>query len=143
MVGRALLRLFLVPLGCLVSAACAIIVIATLGLEKVTHVMHGREANVEAVEGWMEIISQGARLVSSATVLPAIAVVVIGEVGGIRSWLYYMIGGGAALAAVPLLARFGNGQDIGGLPPEAVWQVFATAGFLSGLIYWVIAGRGA
>jgi hypothetical protein len=29
------------------------------------------------------------------------------------------------------------------LPPAAVWQVLATAGFAGGFVYWLIAGRNA
>ena len=68
--------------------------------------------------------------------------VIVGEVARIRSWLYYMIGGGLALAAIPLLARI-NSSGVGTLSDATVWQVFATAGFAGGLVYWIIAGRNA
>jgi hypothetical protein len=29
------------------------------------------------------------------------------------------------------------------LPDPIVWQVFATAGFAGGFVYWLIAGRNA
>jgi hypothetical protein len=51
-----------------------------------------------------------------------------------------MAGGGAASAAIPLLARL----DVAGTLPQAtVWQLFATAGFAAGLVYWLLAGRNA
>lgn len=40
----------------------------------------------------------------SLTALPGLIAVVIGEVLRARSWIYYVLAGGAALAAVPLLA---------------------------------------
>jgi hypothetical protein len=68
--------------------------------------------------------------------------VVIGEVARIRSIAYYVVGGGIALAAIPLLARYGQGGTIAS-PDAIVWQVFATAGFAAGFVYWLIAGRNA
>ena len=56
---------------------------------------------------------------------PALAVVIVGEVARIRSWLYYIIGGGLALAAIPLLSRI-NSSGVGTLSDATVWQVFAT-----------------
>jgi len=58
------------------------------------------------------------------------------------SALYYLGGGGAALAAIPLLSHFGQSATFV-LPNPAVWQVFATAGFAGGFIYWLLAGRRA
>jgi hypothetical protein len=29
------------------------------------------------------------------------------------------------------------------VPPAALWQVLATAGFAGGIVYWLIAGRTA
>ena len=46
------------------------------------------------------------------------------------------------VVTVPLLARV---QQSGGfvMPEHAAWQVFATAGFAGGFVYWLIAGRNA
>ena len=65
---------------------------------------------------------------SVQTLLPALLLVIIGEVARIRGAFYYVIGGGAALAVVPLLTRIGHPSGILELSP-AVWQVLATAGF--------------
>ena len=37
------------------------------------------------------------------TALPALVAVVAGEVLKLRSWMYYVLAGGAALAAIPVL----------------------------------------
>ena len=58
------------------------------------------------------------------------------------SALYYVIGGGAALAVVPLLTRLGQPTTVLELSP-VVWQVLATAGFAGGFVYWLLAGRNA
>ena len=56
-------------------------------------------------------------------------------------WTDYVLAGGAALAAIPLLA--GRAADTASLPASEYMTIFATAGFAGGLIYWVLAGRGA
>ena len=50
--------------------------------------------------------------------------------------------GGAALVAVPLIARL-NDKAPFVMPGATVWYVFATAGFVGGLVYWMVAGRSA
>ena len=142
MFWRTLGRLIVVPLGFLLALAATAFVLVTLGLEKITHAMHGQEAGPEIVESTFDLFWQGSLLASGASILPALAVVIIGEVARIRSWLYYVIGGGLALAAIPLLARI-NTSGVATLSEATVWQVFATAGFAGGLVYWVIAGRNA
>ena len=75
------------------------------------------------------------------TALPAFAAAVIGEVLHVRSWMYYVLAGGAALAAIPVLA--GAAADAPSLPASEYMTIFATAGFAGGFIYWLLAGRGA
>lgn len=139
---RPLGRLILIPIAFLIAAAAAGFVLVTLGLERVTHALHGRERAPDTIEAMLDLAWQGALLASSLTILPALAVVVIGEVARIRSWLYYVVGGGLALAAIPLLARLGQEGPLV-LPPATIWQVFASAGFAGGLAYWLVAGRNA
>jgi len=97
------------------------------------------EENVETV---FAVMDQGLMLAASITLIPALLIVVVGEVARIRSFAYYVVGGGIALAAIPLLARYGQGGTIDA-PEALVWQVFATAGFAGGFVYWLIAGRNA
>ncbi|MDJ0512510.1 MAG: hypothetical protein QNJ62_03585 [Methyloceanibacter sp.] len=75
------------------------------------------------------------------TALPAFAAAIAGEVLRVRSWMYYVLAGGAALAAIPLLA--GATAEAQALPASEYMTIFATAGFAGGLIYWLLAGRGA
>lgn len=135
-------RLVLIPIALLLAAISAALVAVTLGLEKITHAMHGTEAGFDTLEAYGNLALQGWSLLSGVTILPVLALVIVGEVARIRSWLYYMAGGGAALAVVPLLARIGH-ADAAALPPAALWQVLATAGFAGGLVYWLVAGRRA
>ncbi|MEM7192931.1 MAG: hypothetical protein AAF405_08750 [Pseudomonadota bacterium] len=75
------------------------------------------------------------------TALPAFAAAIIGEVLHLRSWVYYVLAGGAALAAIPLLA--GAATQGPNLPAGEYVTIFATAGFAGGFIYWLLAGRDA
>lgn len=143
MFWRTLGRLILLPIAFLISVAVAGAILLSLGLEHITHALHGRsEDGTEVARTMVDLLWQGSLLMSGLSILPALAVVIVGEVARIRSWLYYMIGGGLALASVPLLARVDRIEQISSVP-AIVWQVFATAGFAGGLVYWLIAGRRA
>jgi hypothetical protein len=55
--------------------------------------------------------------------------------------MYYVLGGGLAMAAVPMLTRLGQSSPLE--TSAVVYQVFAVAGFAGGFVYWLLAGRGA
>ncbi len=76
------------------------------------------------------------------TALPALIAVVTGEVMRVRSWIYYVLAGGASLAAVPLLAG-APGAGLPDIPAGEYMTVFAAAGFAGGFIYWLLAGARA
>jgi hypothetical protein len=132
-----------VPVAFVISGLVAGLVLVTVGLERVTHAFHGQTMDeADSVFAIFDFVGQGVILASGLTIIPALIIVLIGEVARIRSSLYYIVGGGAALAAVPLLTQFGQSAAFV-LPSPAVWQVFATAGFAGGFIYWLLAGRRA
>ncbi|MBN9260742.1 MAG: hypothetical protein J0J14_07710 [Hyphomicrobium sp.] len=142
MVWRAIGRIILVPLGFVLASLAAMFILVTLGMARVTHAIHGRDADPDTWFAMFDLAQQTILLFSTFTVVPAILLVIIGEVARIRSSLYYILGGGAVLAAWPFLSRLGNiAQDPSQL--GIIWQVFATAGFAGGFIYWLIAGRRA
>jgi hypothetical protein len=72
------------------------------------------------------------------TVLPAAIAAVAGEALKLRSWMYYVVAGGVALAAVPVLAPAEPS-----LPTGQYLTIFAAAGFVGGFVYWLLAGRRA
>ena len=84
-----------------------------------------------------------ATVVPALTALPALAAAVIGEVLHVRSWMYYVLAGGASLTAIPLLAGAALEGPAQSIPASEYMTIFATAGFAGGLIYWLLAGRGA
>jgi len=67
--------------------------------------MVGRGPDQASIDAAFTLFAFVLQLLSLYTLAPAILLVVIGEVARLRSALYYVIGGGATLAAVPLLAR--------------------------------------
>lgn len=77
------------------------------------------------------------------TAVPAIAAVLTGELFHIRSGLFYTLAGGAAVAAIPLLAGSPDSANRMSLPPADYMSLFASAGFAGGFFYWLIAGRNA
>ena len=133
-------RMLLVPIAFLVAAAVALFVLVTLGSERITHAVQGTED--VPISAAFELMGQAVALTSAMTALPALALVIIGEVARIRSIIYYVVGGGLCLVAVPALADFGRDGTLA-MPSATIWQVFATAGFLAGFVYWLLAGRRA
>jgi hypothetical protein len=141
MFGSALARMIVVSVAFVVSAAAALFVFATLGFERVTQAIYsdGGDALTSGAV-LIDLLWQAYVLASALTLLPALALVLIGEMARIRSVFYYVVGGGAALAFLPLLAGLGPPHAHEPVAP-AVWQVLATAGFAGGFVYWLLAGR--
>ena len=140
-------RFIWVPIAFVLSAAATVMFLIYLAQERFFQAAAGKGPESATLMGLFELMREGRMLMSAMTFVPAIAVVVIGEVARIRSVLYYLVGGGLALVAVPVLARYGQmpagGSAASLIPPTLVWQVFATAGFLGGWVYWLLAGRNA
>jgi hypothetical protein len=134
-------RLIMVPLAFLFAMLAASAVLLSLGLERVTVAMTEREGT-EAIGTVFGVLKYGWVLTSGVTLLPACLMVLVGEIARIRSALYYIVGGGLSLVAIPLLARLGPSAASSGAMILS-WQLFATAGFVGGLVYWLIAGRRA
>jgi hypothetical protein len=139
---RALGRVILLPIAFLVAAVSALFVIISLGQERIVQALTGMRSDEPPIDAAFNLFTLAVQLVSVQTLLPALLLVIIGEVARIRGAFYYIIGGGAALAIVPLLTRIGQPSGILELSP-VVWQVLATAGFAGGFVYWVLAGRKA
>jgi hypothetical protein len=139
---RALGRVILLPVAFIVAALAAGFVILSLGQEKIVHALTGRRPDEVPVTAALDLVSVGLSFLSVTALVPALLVVIVGEVARIRGALYYVAGGGAALAVVPLLTRLGQPGSVLDLAP-AVWHVLATAGFAGGFVYWLLAGRNA
>lgn len=142
MFWRTIGRIIVVAFAFFLATMAAGFVLFTLGLERVTGELHRLGPDGDTVTASLSMLDQGLALVASVSIIPALLVIFVGEIVRIRSVIYYVAGGGAALAAVPLLARVQQSGAFA-MPEHTVWQVFATAGFAGGLVYWLIAGRNA
>ena len=139
---RALGRVIMLPIAFLLAAGAALFVIISLGQERIVQALTSTKADEPPIGAALDLVGLAVQLVSVQTLLPALLLVIIGEVARIRGAIYYVVGGGAALAMVPLLMRINQPSGILDVSP-VVWQVLATAGFAGGFVYWVLAGRNA
>lgn len=79
-------------------------------------------------------------------IVPAILLALIGETVRIRSWLYYIIGGGLAIVVIPFMMQAELTQaDIKTFSQASgrYLSILLTSGFVMGFVYWLIAGRKA
>ena len=139
---RALGRIVLLPIAFVVAGMATLFVVFSLGQERVVQAISARSQDEVPVDAIMDLLVLGRRFASVHALVPALLLVIVGEAARIRSAVYYIVGGGAALAVVPLLTRIGQPATLLELSP-AVWQVLATAGFAGGFVYWLLAGRNA
>ena len=142
MILRTIFRMVWVVVAFSIAALAALAVLFALGA-----IWAGSELRAAAPDD--PLVQEGAPIfgfmvfvstVSPAlTALPALIAVVAGEVLRVRSWLYYVLAGGLALAAIPVLAA----PDMAELPAILASRsttIFATAGFTGGFLYWLLAG---
>lgn len=135
-------RFIVIPIALLIAALVSGFVLFTLGLERITGALQGNRSGDDVIVAMFDLTQQGLLLATGLTLIPALLVVIVGEIARIRSAIYYVAGGGLALAAMPMLARMTESGNVV-IPETTVWQVFATAGFAGGFVYWLIAGRNA
>jgi hypothetical protein len=135
-------RFIVIPIALLIAALVSGFVLFTLGLERITGALQGNRSGDDVIVAMFDLTQQGLLLATGLTLIPALLVVIVGEIARIRSAIYYVAAGGLALAAMPMLARMTESGNVV-VPETTVWQVFATAGFAGGFVYWLIAGRNA
>ena len=139
---RALGRILLLPIAFVLASLASLFVILTLGHERIIQGIAARRPDEATIDAMFDLLRLGLSFASAQSLLPALLVVIGGEVARIRSVLYYVIGGGAALVVVPLLSRLS--QPIGALDVStAAFQVLAVGGFAGGFVSWLLAGRNA
>ena len=140
--ARAVGRIILLPIAFVLAAVATLFVVLSLGQERVVQAIGTRAPDQVPIDALLDIVGLALRFASLHTLVPALLLVIVGEAGRIRSAVYYIVGGGVALAVVPLLTRIGQPAAVLELSP-VVWQVLATAGFAGGFVYWLLAGRTA
>lgn len=139
-------RMFLIPIGFILAVIAAAAVFLLLGYEYIAEATAITTEDPEAmIEGWWNLARDAQTIgfyLTGATILPAILLIIIGEVASIRSSVYYIVGAGLSLAAMPLLYDLSTANEVSTTAQDAL-PIFATAGFAGGLMYWLIAGRTA
>lgn len=145
MISRIVFRAILVVVAFFLAALVSVTVLFALGA-----IWAGNELSAAAPQ---ESIMQKAAPIFGAVlfagtvapalnVLPGLVAAVAGEVLRIRSWMYYVLAGGAALAVIPILAA-PDTADLAAILASPYMTIFAAAGFAGGFIYWLLAGSRA
>jgi len=147
MIWPAIGRILAVVFAFLLSTVVAAVTLFFLGArwaaeEAVAHTPETADEMSFVVNEWFGVMAFFLTVTPLLTLLPAIAVVAIGEVARIRSVLFYVLASGVAAALMPLISA----------PPEIAanasysaeyFAIIATAGFAGGFVYWLVAGRNA
>jgi hypothetical protein len=143
MIVRTIFRVLWAALAFIVAASVALATLFFLGA-----IWAGEELRTAAPddpllrhEGAASVFGMvlfASTVAPALTVLPAAIAAVAGEALRLRSWMYYVLAGGVALAAIPVLA-----PPEPNLPTGEYMTIFAAAGFVGGFVYWLLAGRNA
>jgi hypothetical protein len=142
---RTFFRVIWVVTAFLVAAAAALAVLFALGAIWVGDELRSAVPDDPLLEQGAPIFGMvlfAGTVGPALTALPALIAVVVGEVLKIRSWMYYVPAGGAALAAIPILAA-PQSLELAQVVGSPAMTVFAAAGFAGGFVYWLLAGARA
>lgn len=142
MILRTIFRMAWVVTALVIAALIALAVLLALGAVWVGDELKEAAPNDPLLRDGAPIFGVvlfAGTVTPALTALPALVAVVAGEVLSIRSWMYYVLAGGAALAVVPLLAA-PQGADLTAIAASHYMTIFAASGFAGGFIYWLLAG---
>ena len=145
MIARAIFRALWVVTAFLAAAAVALLVLFALGAVWVGDELRAAAPNDPLLRSGAAIFGLvlfAGTIGPALTALPGIVAVVAGEVMKVRSWVYYVLAGGASLAAIPILGAPPS-ADLGAIIGSHAMTVFAAAGFAGGFVYWLLAGARA
>lgn len=145
MISRTIFRVVWVAMAFAIAALASLALLFALGGIWAGDELRAAAPNDPVVRDAAPIfgILLFARTVGPAlTALPALIAVVAGEIMHVRSWMYYVLAGGLALAAIPVLAA-PDTVDLSSIIASHAMTIFATAGFAGGLVYWLLAGARA
>ncbi len=143
---RILWRLIVVCFGFFVAAISGLIILAYAGGSRLSaNYRSDLEGEAGLIFNFLAdvfgIFQFAVALGPALTLVPAVGLIIVGEVARIRSVIYYLLAGGAAFLAMPLLYETGDG--ISGSISTPFLLIFSAGGFVAGFFYWLIAGRGA
>lgn len=144
MIVRTMFRLLWVALAFCIAVGIAAALLLLLGGSWVGDELRAIVPQDPVLEGAAPVFGMvlfAWTVAHALTALPALLAVIVGEALRIRNWMYYVLAGGAAVTAIPLLANPENSLPV--LPPGQILAIFAAAGFVGGFTYWLLAGRNA
>ena len=140
-------RIIWVAIAAIIAGLVAAGVAGLIGLELATrHVVGAGGTDTADMDRWFKAYDRAAAFwqqLTGISLLAPLALVAAGEIMRNRSFLYYLAGGGIALAAAPALKNGGLELFRTGALPATVLQLLAVAGFAAGAVYWLLAGRKA
>ena len=146
MIINTIFRMIWVTIALLLAIGAALAVLFALGAMWVGDELRAAAPNDPMLRHGADrifgVVLFAGTVTPALTILPALGAVIAGEVLRIRSWMYYVLAGGASLVAIPLLAS-PSAEDIQALPASPYMPIFAAAGFVGGFIYWLLAGARA
>lgn len=146
MIIKTVFRMIWVTIALMLAIGAALAVLFALGAMWVGDELRAAAPNDPMLRHGADrifgIVLFAGTVTPALTILPALAAVVAGEVLRTRSWMYYVLAGGASLVAIPLLAS-PRVPDIQSLPASPYISIFAAAGFVGGFVYWLLAGARA
>ena len=144
MILKTLLRGVVIAVAFILAAFASLVTLFALGTfwagDAIREAAPGDPLIDLLAEPFAAVLFIGA-VTPALTALPGLAAAIVGEVLHIRSFTYYVLTGGLALAAIPLLVTGEGGAFVA--PSADYMTIFASAGFVGGAVYWLIAGRGA
>jgi hypothetical protein len=145
MILKTALRAVWVVCAFIIAAGVALAVLFALGANWAGDALRAAAPGDPVVKGGAPILGAVlfAQTVGPAlTALPALVAVIAGEALKIRSWMYYVLAGGAALASIPIIAA-PQTADLPAILASHAMTLFAAAGFAGGFVYWLLAGARA
>ncbi len=146
MIVRTLFRIVWVVVAFFLAALAAVFVLFALGAIWAGDEIRAAAPNHPLVrhggENALGFVLFAGTVAPALNALPALLAVVVGEIFRIRSWMYYVLAGGASLAAIPLLIAPAS-ADLPAILASQYLTIFAAAGFAGGFVYWLLAGARA
>ena len=145
MIVRTIFRMLWVVVAFCLAVAVALAVLFALGAMWTGDALRAAAPNDPLLRDGAPIfgiVLFAGTVTPALNALPALIGVVAGEVLRIRSWMYYVLAGGASLAAIPILAA-PDPADLPRIIASPYMTIFAAAGFAGGFVYWLLAGARA
>ena len=145
MIFRTIFRMLWVVVAFCLAVAVALAVLFALGAMWTGDALRAAAPNDPLLRDGAPIFGMvlfAGTVTPALNALPALIGVAAGEVLRIRSWMYYVLAGGASLASIPILAA-PDPADLPRIIASPYMTIFAAAGFAGGFVYWLLAGARA